>query len=141
MLVLLDEAVSKRVSRALQRAGHSVQHVQRSDLSGESDEFILGNVKGFDCLITLDAYRQHASRIAAFNAMLHDELRIIWIEAGPVGRFGAAEHVEYVMRHLDEIVALVEDPDGPALIEIIENGSRLRLTARAELDEWFRRPR
>ena len=140
MLVLLDEGASKRLSRALQRAGHSVQHVQRSDLSGESDEFILGSAKGFDCVITLDAYRQPASRIAAFNAML-DGLRIIWIEAGPVGRFGAAEHVEYVMRHLDEIIALVEDPDGPVLIEIIENGGSLRLTARSELDEWLRRPR
>lgn len=140
MLVLLDEGASKRLSRALQRAGHSVQHVQRSHLSGESDEFILGNVKGFDCIITLDAYREPTSRIAAFNAML-DDLRIVWIEAGPVGNFGAEEQVEYAMRHLDEIVALVEDPSGPALIEIIENGSRLRLTALADLDEWFRRPR
>ena len=109
-------------------------------MSGESDPLILISAEGFDCVITLDAYRQRRDRNAALRAMLRG-VRIIWIEAGPTGEFGAAEHVEYVMRHLDELVALIEDPDGPALIEIIENGSRLRLTARSELDEWFRRPR
>lgn len=140
MLALLDEAVSKRLSRALSRAGHTVQRVQRSPLSGESDPLILTSAEGFDCVITLDAYRQRRDRNAALRAMLRG-VRIVWIEAGPPGRFGAAEHVEYVMRHLDELAALIEDPDGPALIEIIENGSRLRLTARSELDDWLRRPR
>lgn len=140
MLALLDEAVSKRLSRALSRAGHTVQHVQRSRLSGESDPTILANAENFDCVITLDAYRQRQERIAALRAMLRG-VRIVWIEAGPPGEFGAAEHVEYVMRHLDELVALIEDPGGPALIEIIENGSRLRLTSRSELDDWFRLPR
>ena len=140
MLALVDENLTLRLPRALRKAGHTAQHFNETEFAGQEDKYILANILHVDCLITNDAFRQRDDRISAFNALL-DGLRIVWIEATRGARFGRNEQVEYVMRHLDEIVALVEDPDGPALIEIIENGSRLRLTARSELDDWFRRPR
>ena len=140
MLALIDENLSPRLSRTLRRAGHTANHVNDTEFAGLKDRYILIRIAHADCFITGDAYRDWDDRLAAFNAM-RDGLTIVWIEATRDTAFRAAEHVEYVMRHLDEIAALVEDPDGPALIEIIENGSRLRLTARSELDGWFRRPR
>lgn len=140
MLVLVDENLTLRLPRVLRGAGHTALHVNETQFAGREDKYILANILHADCLITNDTFRQRNDRISAFNALTRG-LHIVWIEAARDAPFGADEHVEYVMRHLDEIVALVEDPDGPALIEIIENGSRLRLTARAGLDEWFRRPR
>ena len=140
MLALVDENLSPRLARALRRRGHTADHVNDSELAGRKDRYILARIRHADCMITGDAFRDSYSRIAALDAM-HDGLVVVWIEAARDAPFRATQQVEYVMRHLDEIVALVEDPSGPALIEIIENGSRLRLTALADLDEWFRRPR
>ena len=140
MQAIVDENLSPRLSARLLRAGHTAYHLTETRFAGRKDPYVLANAFFADCVITNDRYCQDPDRIAAFDAM-HDGLRIIWLEGGIGGRLPAGEQVEYVMRHLDELAALIEDPDGPALIEIIENGSRLRLTARSELDDWFRRPR
>ena len=140
MLTLVDENLTVRLPRALHRTSHTARHVNETQFAGREDKYLLANILHANCLITNDRFSQRKDRISAFNAMTRG-LRIVWIEAARGAPFEAEEQVEYVMRHLDEIAALVEDPDGPALIEIVENGSRLRLTARAELDDWFRRPR
>ena len=76
MRFLLDEDMDPQLAQVLRALRHEADHVRDLGEAGATDERVAEMAAGYDVLVTMDLYRQHAEWVKVYEALL-SSIRIL----------------------------------------------------------------